>query len=80
VCIAQHRELALGVEFFDAIFEYGRPAENFDFVFDLKLGRQTVAMPAEPAIDMTTAHRLVSRYDILHEAGGDVPIVGEAIG
>ena len=80
VCIALHRELALGVEFFDAIFEDRRPAEDLDFLFNLKFRRQAVAIPAEPAIDMAAAHRLVSRYDILHEAGGDVPIVREAIG
>ena len=39
-----------------------------------------MAVPAEAALDAPAAHRLVAGDRVLHEAGEQVPVVGEAVG
>ena len=44
------------------------------------LGGQAVAVPAEPALDPVAAHGLVAGDHVLHVAGEQVAVVGEAVG
>ena len=46
----------------------------------LELGRQTVGVPAEPALDVVPAHRLVARHDVLGVAGQEVAVVRQPVG
>src|SRR5215218_9128412 len=39
-----------------------------------------MAVPAEPALDAATSHRLVTRHDVLHIAGEQVTVVRQAVG
>ena len=46
----------------------------------LHLCRKAVAVPAEPALDPPAPHRLVAGDHVLHVAGEEVAVVGEAVG
>ena len=50
------------------------------FLLRLKLGRQTVSVPAEHAVDLVALHGLVTRDDVLRIAGQQVAIVRQAVG
>ena len=78
--VALHREPALLVELRDAVIQDRGAPEDLDLLLDLEFGRQAVAVPAEAALDVAPAHRLVARHDVLDEAGGDVPVVRQAVG
>jgi hypothetical protein len=51
-----------------------------ELLLGLDLGGQSVAVPAEAALDAAPAHRLVARHDVLDVAGEQVAVVGQAVG
>ena len=53
---------------------------NTEFFFGFHFGRQTMAVPAESALDPASAHRLIARYGVFHETRQQVPVVRQAIG
>src|SRR5262249_7203887 len=76
---AQHRAAAGFVEGRDSIVDDLGPPKDLKLLFDFQLRRKTMAIPAEPALHMASAHRLVARDDVLHEARRDVPVMRQAV-
>ena len=74
------RGAAVLVEAGDAVFQDVAAAGELQLGLRMQLRRQAVAVPAEPALDLSAAHRLVARHQVLHEAGDDVPVVREPVG
>ena len=51
-----------------------------ELLLRLDLGRQAVAVPAEPALDPAAAHGLVAGHHVLDVAGQQVAVVRQAVG
>ncbi len=62
------------------MLEDGRVPGDAELLLGLHLGGQAVAVPAEAALDPPAPHRLVAGDGVLHEAGEQVAVVGEAVG
>ncbi len=78
--VAQHRDAAGVVERLDAHrLDLGLVLDP-ELLLGLDLGRQAVAVPAEPALDVAAAHGLVPRHDVLDVAGEQVAVVRQAVG
>ncbi len=71
---------AVVVEAVDAEGDDVGAAAQFELLLGRHLGRQPVTVPAEPALHPATPHGLVTRHGVLHEAGEQVSVVGEAVG
>ena len=80
VGVLEHARPAGLVELVDAERGDLRMAGDAELLFGLDLGRQTVAVPAEPALDAPAAHRLVARHRVLDEAGQQVAVVRQSVG
>ena len=80
VLILPHRLLALFDEGFDAVFFDFLFAVDAELLLDLELNGQTVSVPTGLAQDKIALHCLVTGYDVLHDAGEDVPDVRLAVG
>ena len=78
--VAEHRLPALGVEAADAVVDDVGPSGDREFLRGLHLGGQPVAVPAEPAVHPLAAHRPVAGDHVLHVAGEQVAVVGQAVG
>ena len=70
---------AVGVEVVDAEGDHRLAAGQLELLLGGHLGRETVAVPAEATLDAMAAHRLEAWYGILHEAGQEVAVVGQAV-
>ena len=75
----QYRGATRLVEPGDAVLGDGHPTGDADLLLDLHLGRQTVTVPPESAVDALAAHRLVARHDVLDVARQQVAVVGEPV-
>ena len=78
--VAQHAGAAGVVEVGDAECGDLRVPGDAQLAFGLDLGRQTVTVPAEAAVDELAAHRLVARHGVLDESGEQVAVVRQAVG
>ena len=78
--VAQHALPARIVVLVDAELEDLLLAADLELLLGLHLGRQAVAVPTKAALHAATAHRLVARHDVLHEARQQVPVVRQAVG
>jgi hypothetical protein len=78
--VLEHRAAAVLVEALDPVLGDGRPAGDAELLLRLHLGGQAVAVPAEAALHPPPAQRLVARDHVLHVAGEEVPVVGQAVG
>ena len=74
-----HDLAAVGVELVEAVADDGLATGEPELLFSGHLGRETVAVPAEAALDAVAAHRLVAGDGVLHEAGEEVAVVGEPV-
>ena len=78
--VAQHRLATCLIECRDPqILDIGLGLQA-QLCHRLQLRGQPVAVPAEPTLDATTAHRLVARHDVLDVAGEQVPVVRQTVG
>ena len=57
-----------------------RVAADAEFLLHHRLGGKAVAVPPEPAVHLLAAHGAVAGHGVLHEAGEEVPVVGQAVG
>ncbi len=73
--VAEHRVAARLVEGVDPHLEDVVLAGDAEQPLGFDLGRQAVAVPAEPAVNLAARHRLVTRHDVLDVAGQQVPVV-----
>ena len=64
----------------DPVLDDRRPTRHLELLLGLHLGGQAVTVPSEAALDPPAAHRLVPGHGVLHEAGEQVPVVGEPVG
>ena len=80
VGVAQHRLLAGGVERRDAHLVDLVLVLDAQLALGLGLGRHAVGVPAEAALDVLAAHRLVTRDDVLDVTGEQVAVVRQAVG
>ena len=78
--ILEHGCTAGIVELVDANFLDLVYRVNAQFLLSFELGRQTVRVPAEHAVDAVTLHGLVTRNDVLRIAGQQVAVVRQAVG
>ena len=78
--VAEHGVAAGLVEGLDAHLEDVGLARDTEKSFGFDFGRQAVGVPAEPPVHLVTAHRLVTRHDVLDVAGQQVAIVREPVG
>ncbi len=80
VRVAHDRGAAHLVELLDAErLDLGLHLEA-EFALGLDLGRQAVAVPAEPALDPATEHGLQARHRVLDVAGEQVAVVRQTVG
>ena len=70
----------MGVETVDPVGGDLGASRDAELALDLVLGGQTVAVPAETALDTAAAHRLVARHRVLDESREEVPVVGHPVG
>ena len=77
--VAQHRRAARVVERCDAEVGDADSSRDAELLLGGHLGGQTVAVPAEPAIDAVAAHGLVAGHDVLDVAGQQVAVVRQAV-
>ena len=66
--VSQHACATCIIEFVDSECGNCRMSGNAKFFLGFYFCWETVTVPAKSAINMTTAHRLVTRYSILHKA------------
>ena len=78
--VLQHARAAGVVERRHAVLDDGGRPGQAELPLGLHLGRQPVAVPAEAPLDPPAAHRLVAGHGVLHVAGEDVAVVGQAVG
>ena len=80
VGVLQHRGPAHLVERGDAhLVDLGLVGDP-QYPFGLELGRQTVGVPAEPALDAAPPLRLVAPHEVLRVSGQQVAVVRHAVG
>ena len=77
---AQHRFPGDRVERGDAHLVDLALVGDAQLPFGLKLGGQSVGVPAEPALHLLAAHGLVAREQVLGVAGEKMPVVRKAVG
>ena len=80
VRVLEHGRAAGVVELVDAQFLDLVDGVDAQFLLGLKLGRQTVRVPAEHAVDAVALHGLVTRDDVLRVTGQQVAVVRQAVG
>ena len=78
--VAEHGVAARLVEGVDPHLEDVVLAGDAEQPLGLDLGRQAMAVPAEPPVDLAARHRAEARHDVLDVAGQQVPVVGQAVG
>ena len=77
---ALHQGPAVVVEVVDAVLDDAGPPRHLELLLGRHLGGQAVAVPPEAALHPPAPHRLVPGHGVLHEAGEEVPVVGEPVG
>ena len=78
--VLEHHRAALLVELVDAkLLDLGSPRDAKRFLGE-RLDREAVGIPAETALDVLAAHRLVTRNDVLDRTGEQVSVVGKPRG
>ena len=77
--VLQYRGAAVIVELGDPKVGDGLTSRDAELSLGFCLGGQTMAVPAESALDVLAAHRLIARYRILDEAGQKVAVVRQAV-
>ena len=78
--VLHDRLAALGVEGLDPDLEDLVLGLDAELAHRLELGGQAVGVPAEAALDVLAAHRLVAGDDVLDVAGQQVAVVRQAVG
>src|SRR5262249_19092473 len=78
-CELQNGFPAALVETRNAIIEDCACSVHPNFVFDLQLCRQPMAIPTEPPGDLATTHGLVPGDDVLDVAGRQMPVMWQAV-